>query len=297
MKNRRRRIETKTSKVALMICVTRAASFYEIRKQYQSGDHIAPLFLPPFVRALLKTKLARKILTEKIIPRGLYEYAIARTKYIDSVFQSSIQDGFRQVVILGSGFDSRGIRFQNPDSAIKIFELDAPVTQNDKIRRLKKRVIRVPDTVRFVPIDFDRESTADALARSGFEKGTKTLFLMEGLLMYLSVRAVNSIFQFLQSSSGRGSEVVFDYVNGSALREENRNRGEEEAYQYVEKAGESLHSGFENRELGNFLTGYGFSIEENLDSDKLNGMYFNRENGDRPGAVIEVLCMVRARKV
>ncbi len=296
MKKNSKRVETKPSRTALMNCIARATSFYENRSQYKSSDHIAPLLLPRLIRAMLKMKMVRTILTKKLIPKGLYEYAIGRTKYIDSVFEDSIQDGFKQVVILGAGFDSRSIRFSSPDKAVKIFELDAPATQNDKLRRLKNRKIEVRDNIIFIPINLDNESAADALASRGFDKDKKTLFLMEGILMFLSVQAVDSIFSFLQSSSGRGSEIVFDFIYKSVLRKENRFYGEEEAYGYGIKAGERLAFGIEDKELGSVLAGYGFSMQEKMDSDKLNRMYFNDEKEKRPGVVNEILCMVRARK-
>ena len=296
MKKHSKGIETKISKTALMNCIARAASFYETRSQYKSGDHIAPLLLPRFIRAMLKTKLFRNILSKKIIPKGLYEYAIGRTKYVDSVFEDSIKEGFKQVVILGAGFDSRGIRFCSQDTTIKIFELDAPPTQNDKTRRLKKGKIEGHDNITFIPIDLDKESVADTLARCGFEKGKKTLFVMEGLLPLISAQAVDSIFRFLQSSSGHGSEVVFDYMHRSVLRKENSYYGEEEAYNYVQKAGEKVVSGFEDKELGSFLAEHGFSKQETINSDTMNRMYFSNGNGKNPSVVNEIMCIVRARK-
>jgi methyltransferase (TIGR00027 family) len=290
-----RRIETKTSKTAIRTCIARAASFYENRSQYRSGDHIAPLLLPRFVCALIKMKPIRNLIIRQI-PKGLYEYTIARTKYIDSVFENSIKDGFQQVVILGAGFDSRGIRFCRANTAVKIFELDVPITQNDKIQRLRKRRMDINKNVIFVPIDFDKESTADALARSGFEKGKKTLFLMEGVLPLLTLKAVESIFGFLKSSSGNGSEAVFDYVHKSVLHKENRYYGEKEVYNYVRKVGEPIVSGMDYQELESFLFRFQFSIRENMDSDALNKMYFSEENAKRPGVVNETLCIVRARK-
>jgi O-methyltransferase involved in polyketide biosynthesis len=59
----------------------------------------------------------------------MYEYIIARTKYIDAAFIQALKQDFDQVVIFGAGLDSRELRFQDINQATKIFELDAPITQ------------------------------------------------------------------------------------------------------------------------------------------------------------------------
>ncbi len=295
MKKQAKAMDTKTSKTALMNCITRAASYYEKRKQYRSEDHIAPLFLPFFLRLMLKMKMVRNILYG-LLPKGILEYAIARTKYVDSIFMDATHDGFRQVVILGSGFDSRGLRFCSQDTEVKIFELDAPATQDDKLKRLKRSKIALHENMNLIPIDLEKESAATAIVRRGFEKGKKTLFLMEGLLPLLSDAAVNTIFEFLNSSSGHGSEVVFDFVHKSVLQKENKYYGEKEIYDYVQKAGEPIASGMDGRQLESFLSRHGFSVYELMNSDRLNESYFSEESGKNGGVVNEALCIVRARK-
>ena len=105
-----KRIESKTSRTAEFTCMTRAASFYEKRSMYKSNDYIAPKLLPKFMVQFIQIGTLRKFFTNKF-PSGMYEYVIARTKFIDSVFQKAISKEFDQMLIFGAGFDSRGIRF------------------------------------------------------------------------------------------------------------------------------------------------------------------------------------------
>ena len=110
----------------------------------------------------------------------MYEYVIARTKYIDSIFQKAISSEFDQILLFGAGFDSRGIRFAHVNTKTKIFEMDVPITQDAKIKQLKKRHIEIGPNVIFVPIDFSRESLENKLLESGFKKNQKSLFILEG---------------------------------------------------------------------------------------------------------------------
>ena len=83
----RKRIETTISRTAEWTCVSRAASSLEYDSHYRSGDHIALLLVPTFMKLLLRISLVRRFFRHFISPKGIYEYTIARTKYIDAVFK------------------------------------------------------------------------------------------------------------------------------------------------------------------------------------------------------------------
>ena len=132
-----KRIEEKTSRMAEYTCSSRAASYYEKSDYYHSEDHIAAQMVPWFVRLLIKNGFIRKSLLSVMAPKGVYEYVIARTKYIDSVFNQTVSDGVEQVLFFGAGFDSRSIRLLSNDSPVRVFEIDAPITQQAKKNRLE----------------------------------------------------------------------------------------------------------------------------------------------------------------
>jgi len=273
-----KRIENKTSRTAEMTCVTRAASYYEKNSCYKSDDYIAPRLVPGIVSQMIKIKLIRSIFARKISPVGIYEYTIARTKYFDSVFYKAIQNDFEQILIFGAGFDSRGIRFLSEKSVLKVFELDIPITQNAKISQLKKRQIKIHPGITFIPVDFNKESLRDKLLDYGFKNNQKTLFLLEGLLMYLSAESVDSTFQIIDEFSAKKSEIVFDSIYLSVLRKENLYYGEEDVYNYVSKVGEGWTFGIEKNHIETFLNKYHFSLMQFLDSDKLEEKYFTDSN-------------------
>jgi O-methyltransferase involved in polyketide biosynthesis len=87
----KRRIQVKTSRTAEMTCSSRAASYYEENPCYRSADYVATLLLPWFVKYMSKFSFLRKIFMSKFAPKGVYEYVIARTKYIDHVFTQAVE--------------------------------------------------------------------------------------------------------------------------------------------------------------------------------------------------------------
>ncbi|WP_312336040.1 class I SAM-dependent methyltransferase [Anaerospora hongkongensis] len=100
---------------------------------------------------------------------GNYEYLIARTKFIDNIFEN-MDDNIEQVLIFGAGFDSRAIRFKNKLASTKIFELDVPVTQKIKMDRIKRKNIEIPENLKFISIDLYDELDSARLAKKYFNK-------------------------------------------------------------------------------------------------------------------------------
>lgn len=290
-----KRIESKTSRTAEFTCMTRAASFYEKRPQYKNNDYIAPKLLPKFIVPIIKIGALRKFFTNRF-PSGMYEYVIARTKFIDSVFQKAISNEFDQILIFGAGFDSRGIRFGDLNKKTIIFELDAPVTQKAKINQLKKRGIRINPNITFISIDFNKESLEDKLIESGFTKNKRSLFILEGLTMYLNPEAIENTFSVINQFAGNDSELIFDYVYSSVLREENLYYGESEVLKHVNDANEPWSFGIEKGEIESFLKDRNLKLIQNLNSEDLENKFFTDEHGNKVAKVNGTHCITYAKK-
>ena len=69
-----------------------------------------------------------------------------RTRFIDEALERAIANGATQVVILGAGFDSHASRCQKSLANAKVFEVDRPVTQELKKRRVKEVLGTPPQT-------------------------------------------------------------------------------------------------------------------------------------------------------
>jgi methyltransferase (TIGR00027 family) len=291
-----RRIETATSRTAAWTCVSRAASSLESDDRYRSDDHIALLLVPAFLRLLLHIPLVRRFYGQVLAPKGIYEYTIARTKYIDAVFKEALAAGFDQILVFGAGFDTRALRLQAEAGQTRIFELDVPITQQAKLDQYAQRGLIIPANVEFISIDFDRESLPEKLEEARFGKGERSLFVLEGLLMYLQPESVDETLKVIQEFAGEGSEVVFDYVRASVLRQAGSYYGEREIVKAVAKAGERYHFGIEDEELEGFLKKYGLRASEHQDAQDLEQRYFTDASGEIVGRVNGTHCLVRAVK-
>ena len=287
-----KRIERTTSRTAAMTCLSRAASSLECDPHYHSDDHLAVKILPGSIRVLIHISLFRKFLLRLIAPRGVYEYVIARTKYIDAVFERALADRFDQILMFGAGYDTRALRFRAKMRHTRIFELDVPHTQQAKIKQLRKRDLSIPSNLVFIAIDFEKESLSEKLVTAGFQKEQRTLFVLEGLLMYLKLESVQETFQTIRQYAGRESRVVFDYIQASVLRHENTLYGEAGLIKSVSKAGEQWKFGIEPGEIGSFATAQGFEISDHKCVQELETTYFQDEDGSLVGRVNGTHCIV-----
>jgi methyltransferase (TIGR00027 family) len=93
----------------------------------------------------------------------------------------------------------------------RVFEVDHPATQEFRLRRLKRVIDPLPDYVNFVAIDFDTQTLGERLPAGGYNGQGKTLFIWQGVTMYLTTEGVEGTLAFMANHSGPGSAVIFDY--------------------------------------------------------------------------------------
>jgi methyltransferase (TIGR00027 family) len=133
---------------------------------------------------------------------------IARTRFFDERVLAATSAGTGQVVILGAGYDDRALRFRSP--GVRFFELDHPATQADKARRLRALRAARPGSggPTLAAADFRADDVAGVLEASGHDAGQPTLFLCEGLLVYLDQPTCVRLLRALRARAATGSELA-----------------------------------------------------------------------------------------
>lgn len=230
--------------------------------------------------------------TEKLFP-GLSSSIMARVSYFDDFVKRSIKEGLEQLIILGAGYDTRAYRIKGLKD-IKVIEVDHPNTQSFKIEKIKEIFGSAPDHVVYVPVDFEIEKLNQKLFDNGYDCSKKTLFIMEGLVMYIPPKAVAETFLFIVENSGKGSAVIFDYypelvVDGTCKLEIGQN-----IRNHLIQLGEPLQFGINEDEIEDFLTQFGFSKIQNVTPEDYKKLYFQGKNKNRD--ICELLYFVHAEK-
>src|SRR5262249_27968329 len=78
-----------------------------------------------------------------------------RTRYLDDAVRAALAAGHRQLVLLGAGFDCRGLRLPEIAAAgARVLEVDFREQLDHKRRTLDDAGVRIPAHVRYVSCDF-----------------------------------------------------------------------------------------------------------------------------------------------
>ncbi len=284
-----------SSKMAELIALHRVAESALPEGQRICYDPYAVHFVDPEVLEFArknpeKTKAMREHY-ERLFP-GLGSSIRARVRYFDDFVKIATDEGLEQLVILGAGYDTRAYRIEElkGNVNVKVFEVDHPETQSLKKEKIVKIFGRLPDHVVYVPVDFEMESMDQKLLENGYDTSKKTLFLMEGLIMYIPSEAVDEMLSFIVNNSAKGSTVLFDYFLQSVVDgtcETGKNMRD-----FAAQQGEPFLFGIEDGAAEAFLTERGFSQVQNITSDDYKNAYFHGVNKDR--AVCSLLSFVHA---
>lgn len=183
-----------------------AAVYRAIHQTYED----AAIFRDPFAERILdaETRAALSSIAADPLHRGIRLFIVSRSRFSEEALAASVARGARQVVVLGAGLDTFSLR--NPFPDVRVFEVDFPATQVWKRERLREADIAAPETLTFAPVDFERESLADGLARAGFRRDQPAFFQWLGVSMYLTRETVFSTLDFIAGIPG--SAVAFDYT-------------------------------------------------------------------------------------
>lgn len=283
---------------AELVCILRAKSYSEKREGYKTEDYISLLIshsLTSFFSMTQKSFLMPGNILSPQIPAGSYEFLISRTKYLDEFFQLHASE-FANIFILGAGFDSRAIRFQNLLQQSLIYELDHPVSQKNKIAKLQELSISTPQNLRYIPIDFNQNSLVNILQELPRKKGEKNLFILEGLIMYLLPDTVENIFSAIGTYASPASEIIFDYVYSDVLTGQNTSYGSIEVFEGLKNIGEHMLFGIEKGRLDTFLNQHHMKLLDEMDANILEKRFFANSQGKVLGKLNTALAIAHAIK-
>ena len=134
---------------------------------------------------------------------ALRVWVVARTLFLDDLLAEAGQQGCRQVVLLGAGFDARAYRLPWPPGT-RCFEVDTPDVLGPKDQVLAAEHA-VPGCERLVvPCDL-RDDWPAALRAAGLDPAQPTAWIAEGLLVYLTPAEVDGLLDTITSLSAPGS--------------------------------------------------------------------------------------------
>jgi methyltransferase (TIGR00027 family) len=140
-------------------------------------------------------------------------YPVIRTRFFDDFLLDSCRRlGVRQVVLAAAGLDARAFRLEWP-SGTRLYELDLPEVLNAKEDVIGKAGA-TPNCERLtVGVDLQEATWPEALVACGYRPERQSVWLIEGLLYYLTRPAVHGLLGKVRSLTAADSLLGLDVMN------------------------------------------------------------------------------------
>jgi methyltransferase (TIGR00027 family) len=153
------------------------------------------------------------------VPRfgGPALYVVIRTRFFDDfLLYACWGAGVRQVVLLAAGMDARAFRLNWPPDT-RLYELDRPEVLAAKDEVLARAGVQPACERRTIGGDLGRSSWSEALSNAGYEAQEPSVWLMEGLLFYMSEVTVRRLLGTTDALAAPRSLLGVDLVNRDLL--------------------------------------------------------------------------------
>ncbi len=137
-----------------------------------------------------------------------YDDAILMRKLIIKTWlKNKVADNFKQIIVLGDGFDLRGLMMGIEDPSVQVFALDRDPTHKHKVNSLlscknilngheltlQDNTLLIDDNIRFIEYDANKANLHQCLLTHGFNPNKRTVVLMEGFGMYVTQETLKNI--------------------------------------------------------------------------------------------------------
>jgi methyltransferase (TIGR00027 family) len=148
---------------------------------------------------------------DEVGPAWLADFFGVRALFFDDFLPDAVSGCIRQVVIVGSGLDSRAYRLHWPSGTV-VYEIDQPKVIKFKTTTLAGAGAKPRAELRTVGTDL-RQDWPTALRDAGFDPGAPTAWILEGLMIgYLPGEAQDRLLRRITALSAAGSRLAADHL-------------------------------------------------------------------------------------
>jgi methyltransferase (TIGR00027 family) len=246
----------------------------------------------PRIAGLLRKAWFRAVCAalERATLPGICLHFALRKRALRDHAHAAIAAGCRQVVVLGAGLDTLCMELHSAYPRLCCIEIDHPATQAGK-RLAAGAGGRGID---FIGVDLARRPLGEVLAAcEAFRGDVPTLFVAEGLLMYVPLEAVAALFAQM-AAVAPDSRVAFTWMEPQADGKPNFRPRSRLVDCWLWLRGEPLLSAMARAGLDRFLGQAGFVLEGVHESVDMLGRSQRRALGpDNLPVTGEYICFAR----
>lgn len=215
---------------------------------------------------------------------------LGRARYVEEKLAQASNNGKVQYVILGAGLDSYALRQDPSPDRLHIWEIDHPDSQAQKLAKLKKLAVVIPDNVRFIPADLQITPLAETLSAHGFPFQSTSFISLLGVSYYINEAALFALIGDIAKYFISGSQLVLDIRVSRQFIATDYLATFEKTERFTRKRGEPMVSDFDPDAFIARVQSLGLKLHESLSPDAQRARYFaSRHDGLIPSPEIYFL--------
>jgi methyltransferase (TIGR00027 family) len=267
------------SRTAYGVAMSRAAhQIFDLPRVFE--DPVALTIIGP--KATGGIRAAERRLNGRFA-RYLRAFLVARSRLAEDALAEAVARGVRQYVVLGAGLDTFAHRNPHVANGLKVYEVDHPATQEWKRQLISRARLKSPQSLVYVPVDFENQRLSERLIANGFHLDQPAFFSWLGVTMYLSREAILTTLQFVAQSTVSRSGIIFDYLTMPPRHAILRRWGLRLLMRQLAAGGEPWRTFLDPAQLHQELIRLGFATVRDFGPAEINARFF-----DHAGARLRV---------
>ncbi len=222
----------------------------------------SPGYGPRLMRACKRPWMLRVYQIQDLMMPGQFEGFGYRKIFMQQQVEAAIEQGARQVLVVGAGFDTLCLRLAPQHSNVQFFEVDHPATSAAKARGVALE--GQPANMIQIAADLGEQALSKVLSEDGrWQSSVPSVILAEGLFQYLTDDEVREVLRDAAACTSPGSRFVFSHaVTGVSKLLSIQLR----------MIGEPWKSVVRSEDLPEYIDGTGWKMISDIDTESAHGL-------------------------
>jgi len=222
----------------------------------------SPGYGPRLMRLSRQPWMIRVYQIQDLMMPGQFEGFGHRKIFMQQQVEAAIEQGARQVLVLGAGFDTLCLRLAPRHRHVQFFEVDHPATSAAKARGVALE--GQPANMIQIAADLGERALSKVLSEDGrWQSSLPSVLVAEGLLQYLSDYEVRGLLRDAAACTSTESRFAFTHAIP----------GERRLLLILARLiGEPWKSAVRSEDLPEYVEGTGWRMISDVDTDSAHGV-------------------------
>jgi len=222
----------------------------------------SPGYGPRMMRASKQPWMIRPYQLQDLMMPGLFEGFGHRKIFVQEQVESAIEQGARQVLVIGAGFDTLCLRLAPQHGDVQFFEVDHPATSAAKARGVEQE--GRPSNMIQIAADLGERGLSKVLSEDGrWQSSLPSVLMAEGLFQYLTDDEVRALLRDAAACTSAGSRFVFTHAIPGYRRIVST---------LTRMIAEPWQSSVRSEDLPGYVEGTGWTLISDVDTDSAHGV-------------------------